>query len=151
MSQMADITVFDGATTPVSHTLKAIEISNPSKDVVEALYREENASIPLEAQISLVLRKKKLPSGVIDQEARVSVPVMETVTNQNAAGYTAAPKVAFVDTYIVRQLVHPRSTITSRRLARMLMVNMSNNVATSVAAATAGALPELMDNLRMPT
>lgn len=151
MSQMADITVFDGAATPVSHTLKAIEISNPSKDVVEALYREENASIPLEAQISLVLRKKKLPSGVIDQEARVSVPVMETVTNQNAAGYTAAPKVAYVDTYIVRQLVHPRSTITSRRLARMLMVNMGNNVATSVAAATAGALPELMDNLRMPT
>lgn len=151
MSQMADITVFDGAAVPVSHTLKAISIDFPAKDVIEATYREETASLPLEAQINAVLRRKKLASGVVEQEVRVSVPVMETVTNQNAAGYTAAPKVAFVDTVIVRQLVHPRSTITSRRLARMIAVNMANNVTTTVAAATAGAVPELFDNQRMPT
>jgi len=46
---------------------------------------------------------------------------------------------------------HPRSTITSRRLARMLLVNIANNVSTSVAAATTGPASELFDSQVMPT
>lgn len=151
MSQMADITVFDGASTPVSHTLKAVEIQNLPNGSVEATYREENVAIPYEAQITCVIRKKKLASGVVEAEIRVSTPVMETVTDANAQGYTAAPKVAYVDTDIFKKLIHPRSTITTRRTSRMLAVNIANNVTTSVAAGTAGPGCELLDNVRMPT
>jgi hypothetical protein len=76
---------------------------------------------------------------------------METVTNQNAAGYTAAPKLAFTDKNVWTSFQHPRSTITSRRLARMLLTNMSNNVTTTVAAAVTGFFSELVDAQVSPT
>lgn len=150
MSAIANITVYDGASTPVAHTLVPVSVTRDKKEIV-ALYREQVASLPTEAQVSLTVKLSNQPNGQVRIEASVSVPVMETVTNQNAAGYTAAPKVAFVDKETWVSYQHPRSTITSRRLARMLLVNMLNNVSTSVAAATAGPLPELIDQQVAPT
>lgn len=150
MSQMADITVFDGASPPVSHTLKAVSVVN-ANGVIEAIYREDIATLPREAQVRAVVKQKTLPSGVVHTETRVSVPVMESVSGQNAAGYTAAPRVAYEDTTVISSYSHPRSTATSRRLCRQIAINLANNVSTSVAAATSGPVPEAMDNLRMPT
>lgn len=150
MSQIANITVYDGAATPVAHTLVA-EGVNTEKGITVAEWREQIASLPTEAQISATVRKKKLPTGVIQVEARVSVPVMESVSGSNAAGYTAAPKVAYVDTYVLSGYQHPRSTITSRRLARQIMANLLGAISTSVAAATSGPLPEAFDSQSMPT
>jgi hypothetical protein len=76
---------------------------------------------------------------------------MESISGQNAAGYTAAPKVAYENTNILVGLYHERSTEEERRTARMLSVNMGNNVSTSVAAATTGLIPELFDLLVAPT
>lgn len=145
-----NIVAFDGAATPVSHTFIPIAVSR-EKDMVKAEWREASASVPTEACNSVVMTLTKLKSGVWRSETRVTVPVMESVSGQNASGYTAAPKVAFEDTYAVIGYHHPRSTITSRRLARMLAVNIANNVTSSVAAATAGPLPELTDFLIAPT
>lgn len=150
MPAIADITVFDGAATPVSHTLKAISVTS-EKGVVEALWREGLASVPTEAQISATVRLRKLPSGVTQVDARVNVPVMESVSGANAAGYTAAPKVAYVDTLSLTGYAHPRSTVTSRRLARQIMANLLSNISTSVAAATSGPLPVAFDDQIMPT
>jgi hypothetical protein len=76
---------------------------------------------------------------------------METVTNQNAAGYTAAPKVAHVVSVRTELLAHERSDITIRRLTRQLHVNiLDGNVATR-AAVTTGPVPELFDQLVVPT
>lgn len=149
MSAIANITVFDGAATPVSHTLVAQSV-NTEKGVTIAEWREQIATLPLEAQVSCTLTKKVLPSGVAQVTARVSVPVMESVSGNNAAGYTAAPKVAYVDSYTLTGYMHPRSTITSRRLARQIMANLLNNVSTTVAAATTGPLPEAFDAQSMP-
>lgn len=150
MSQIANITVFDGAATPVSHTLVPVSVTR-EKGEITALWREQIATLPTEAQVSATAKLKSQPNGQVRVELSVSVPVMETVTNQNAAGYTAAPKVAFVDRMTCVSYQHPRSTITSRRLARMLLVNMLNNVSTSVAAATAGPASELIDSQVAPT
>jgi hypothetical protein len=150
MSAFANITVYDGAATPVLHTLVPITIQNPSKDETIALYREELSGLPTEAQVSVLLKCKKLPSGVVQASIRVDVPVMESVSGQNAAGYTAAPKVVYVDSWSSVSYQHPRSTITGRRLARMIGTNILNNIATSVAAATAGCVPELFDTQKMP-
>lgn len=150
MSAMANITVFDGAATPVSHTLTPISVEKVGGETI-ATYRECLMTIPEEAQVRATLRLKKMGSGVWRSVVRAEVPVMETISNQNAAGYTAAPKVAFVDTIEVIGYHNPRSTIASRRLVRQLATNLMGNIATSVAAATAGPVPELIDQLISPT
>lgn len=150
MSAIANITVYDGAATPVAHTLVPESVSR-DKDSVLAEWREQLASVPKYAQVRLTTRLTRLKSGVYKTETRVVVPVMETVTNQNAAGYTAAPKVAYENTVILTTFSHERSDIAGRRLAKQILVNLGNNVSTSVAAATSGPVPELTDQLVSPT
>lgn len=150
MSAIADITVFDGASTPVSHTLKAISVTR-EKGKVLAEWRESTVGVPAYAQIRASMLIERLKSGVYKTEQRVVVPVMESISGQNAAGYTAAPKVAYENTVVTTGWFHERSDITGRRLARQLSVNLSGNISTSVAAATSGPLPELFDMLVAPT
>lgn len=150
MSNIANIVVFDGASTPVSHTLVPVSVSKEAGTVV-AIWREQLASLPTEAQVRLEMKQRTLKSGVVETRTRVVVPVMESISGQNAAGYTAAPKVAFEDAYEEISYAHPRSTITGRRLAKQILTNLSNNVATTVAAATAGVFDEANVQQVMPT
>lgn len=150
MSAIANIVVFDGAVTPVSHTLTAISVTRKDNTVI-AEYREMSASIPAYAQVRASLKLELLKSGVYKTETRVVVPVMEAVLNQNAAGYTAAPKVAYENTFSTSAFLHQRSTVTDRRLARGLLVNLLGNISTTVAASTAGPVSELFDQLVAPT
>lgn len=150
MSQIANIAVYDGAATPVLHTLVPVSVTR-SGNQIEAKWREQLASVPTEAQVRCSMKLSNLSNRVVRTEVAFEVPVMETVTNQNAAGYTAAPKVAYVDKIIAISYQHVRSTITSRRLARQLLVNCLNNISTSVAAATSGPASELIDSQVAPT
>jgi len=150
MSAIADITAFDGASTPVSHTLKAVSVTR-EKGKVTAEWRESTTGVPAYAQVKASMAIEKLKSGVYKTECRVVVPVMESISGQNAAGYTAAPKVAYENTLVTTGWFHERSDIAGRRLARQLSVNINGNIATSVAAATTGPLPELFDLLVAPT
>jgi len=150
MSAIANITVFDGAASPVSHTLVPESVSR-EKNVVTAVWREKLASVPQEGQVTLTTKMELLKSGVYRTERRLVVPVMESISGQNAAGYTAAPKVAYENTSILVGLFSRRSDVTGRRLVRQMGVNLDNNVSTSVAAATAGPIPELFDLLVSPT
>lgn len=150
MSNIANIVVFDGASTPVSHTLVPVSVSKEAGSVI-AIWREQLASLPTEAQVRLEMKQRTLKSGVVETRTRVIVPVMESISGQNAAGYTAAPKVAFEDAYEEISYAHPRSTITGRRLAKQILTNLSNNVATTVAAATAGVFDEANVQQVMPT
>lgn len=150
MSAIASITVYDGAATPVAHTLVAKSVTRSAGKVV-AEWREALASVPEYAQVRLTMSIELLKSKVYKVESRVVVPVMETVSGQNAAGYTAAPKVAYENTMINTGFFHERSDVTGRRLARQISVNLSGNISTSVAAATAGPFSELFDSLAAPT
>lgn len=153
MSNIANIVVYDGAATPVAHTLVPVEVVKDSKTgIITAMWREQIAALPTYAQITAIARLSKNPkSGVWNVDFRVQVPIMESVSGQNAAGYTAAPKVAYVDTSGFYGHYHERGTIAGRRLSRQIAVNLGNNVVTSVAAASTGVLPELFDTLVMPT
>jgi len=151
MSSMANITVYDGAATPVSHTLTAISVSRSANGDISAEWRELLPTVPRYAQVYALMKMSTLKSGVVKTEVVVGVPVMEAVTNQNAAGYTAAPKVAYEDRFVLTNYQHPRSTQTSRRLARQIVVNLAGNVSSSVAAATSGFVPDLFDNQVLPT
>lgn len=150
MANIANITVFDGAGTPVSHTLVPISVTRSGNKVV-AEWRENIASLPAYAQVTASMTLERLKSGVYKVDTKVAVPVMESISGQNAAGYTAAPKVAYVNTLVTTGYFHERSTISDRRLARQLLVNLLGNVSTSVAPAATGFAPDLFDTLVAPT
>lgn len=147
MAAQANITVFDGAATPVSHTLVGEGIERLPDGSHKATWKESLAGVPDYAQIRYIQIRKKLPSGVTRISGRVEVPVMEAVSGQNAAGYTAPPKVAFVDTYESVEYAHERSVISGRRLARQMSINIQGSVATTVAAVTTGPWPDISDQL----
>ncbi len=151
MASIANITVYDGAATPVAHTLNAISVVSQPDGSVAALYREALAGLPAYANVEATIKMQPLKSGVVRCETSVSVPVMESVAGNNAQGYTAAPKVAYVNRITAVGFFSPRSTVTDRRLAKQILTNLLNNVATSVAAATSGPVPDLFDSLVSPT
>lgn len=150
MSAISNITVFDGAAVPVSHTLVAESVTK-SGNKVTAVWREKVATLPQYAQVSLSMSMELTKSGVYMVEERLEVPVMESVSGQNAAGYTAAPKVAYVDTQVIRGMFHERGSVVGRRLCRQMGLNIHGGIATSVTPVTTGPAAELFDLLTAPT
>lgn len=152
MANQAAITVFDGATTPVSHTLQPVDNKVLPDGTRYSLWRENVTSLPREAQVFLEIWQKELkPSRVVETRSRVSVPVMESVSGVNASGYTAAPKVAYIDPFEWKSYSHPRSSSASKKLAAQLSRNLINNVATSVPAVAAGVIHDAHVDGYMPT
>lgn len=150
MSQQAAITVFDGAATPVSHTLQPVGNKAVKQEMI-AEWREMLTSVPAYAQIKMRTTVVRMNSGVYRCSITAEVPVMESVSGVNAAGYTASPKVAYTNVVQFVMYAHERSTIAERRLARQILVNFCNNVSTTVAAATTGPASELIDQLIHPS
>lgn len=150
MSQIGNITVFDGAPTPILHTLIPISVTRESGKVT-AQYRESAAGVPTVAQVTCTLALSLSKNGVYKVENRTVVPVMETVSGQNAAGYTAAPKVAYENTVVTTGFFHERSDVAGRRLVRQLALNIDGGISTSVAPVTTGPVSELFDLLVAPT
>lgn len=150
MSAIANIAVYDGAATPVLHTLLAVSVTREAGKVT-AFYRENSAGVPVNAQVTCTLSISQSKSGVYKVENRTVVPVMESVSGQNSAGYTAAPKVAYENTVITTGFFHERSDATGRRLVRQLALNIDGSIGTSVAPVLTGPIPELFDLLVAPT
>lgn len=150
MSNIANIVAFDGAATPVSHTFTPISVTREGTKVT-AEWRETGLAVPVMAQPRVVMSLERLKSGNYKAAQRTTVPVMEAVGSQNAAGYTAQPKVAFEDTIETVGFFSPRSTLTGKRLVRQLSCNIFNGVATSVTPVVVGPIADLFDLLAMPT
>lgn len=150
MSQIANIIVYDGTATPVQHTLTPVSVTREKGKVI-AEWRETSSTVPLNAQIRVSMTIERLKSGVYKTEQRVAVPVMEATSGPNAAGYTAAPKVAYEDTVVTTGWFHERSTVSGRRRVRQLATNLQNDTSASVVASTSGFFPELIDTLVAPT
>jgi hypothetical protein len=150
MSAIANITAYDGAASPVSHVLIPVSVVK-SGNKVTASWREMLTGVPTNAQVRCVMTLEQLASKTYKTSRRVEVPVQEVVTGSNSAGYSAAPKVAYVNTTELIGLFSERSDVAGRRLVRQLGINIDNNVATSVGASTSGPVPELFDLLVAPT
>lgn len=151
MAAQANITVFDGASTPVSHTFIGDEVARQVDGSVVAKWKETSLTLPDYACNRITQTKRKLKNGMTRTESRVEIPVMEAVNAQNSSGYTAPPKVAHVVSEGFVSHTHERSTETDRRLARQLLVNFMNNVSTTVAAATSGPASDAHDKYILPT
>lgn len=149
MSQMSNLVAFDGATTPVAHTFVPQSVTREA-GVITAVYKEAIATVPDIAQGTVQLTLKKLASGIYRVTSRVAIPVMEATNGSNSSGYTAPPKVAYVDTVESIGYFSERGTIAGRRLVRQLSTNIMNGVSTTVAPVITGPVAELMDLLTVP-
>lgn len=150
MAQAAAITAYDAAVAPVAHVFHPIEISKHKKRLT-VFYREQVAGVPLEAQGRLYIHRDDLPSGVTRLEARVEIPVMENISGQNAAGYTAAPKVAYHDVAGAYCFVHTRSLWQGRHNVRQILVNALRGNTVSVAPETVGPVIDAFNLVVMPS
>lgn len=150
MAAQAPLTVFDGANTPLSHTFAEDgafrEVNN-----ITAHWKELSASLPAEALNRITFRQQKQKNGIVRCAVRVEFPVMESVSGVNAQGYTAAPRVAYVETAEYVSYVHTRSTELGRRIVRQVLLNLMGNIATSVAPATAGQAVVFVDRQLPPS
>lgn len=150
MSAIANIVAFDGAATPVAHTFVPQSVTR-EKNKITAFYKEAVTTVPDAAQGRITLSMEKLPSGIYKVESRVEIPVMEAIAGNNSSGYTAPPKVAYVDTIQSTGFFADRSTITDRRIARGVSNNVMSGVSTTVALVLTGPIAELFDQLVMPS
>lgn len=150
MAQIANIVAFDGAATPVQHTLIPVSVTRAGNKVT-AIWREAQTGVPVYAQIVVQMTLERLKSGVYRVDQRTVVPVQEVVTGSNSAGYSAAPKVAYEDTTVYTGYFHERSLVTGRRLVRQLGLNIAGGISTSVTPVTTGPVADLFDLLTAPT
>lgn len=150
MSQMANFTVYDGAATPIAHVFSAVK-SWEDQGAVHSLWMELSTTLPREACATVHMTQRELKSGVLETRVRFDVPVMESVAGQNTQGYTASPKVAYVDSYELVNRKHPRSTITGQRLVKQMLANLLANVATTVTPVSTGIIDEAMAQSVLPT
>lgn len=151
MSSIATLTAFDGAGTPVQHDFLALSTGN-NQGLNDADYRESLSGVPVYGCPSVKLSHTSKPkNGVYTSTMMVWVPVMEAVLNQNAAGYTAQPKVAHTVQFRVEMKSHERADIATRRIARQLVANLLGGKTTTQTVTTTGPAPELFDQLISPT
>lgn len=144
MSAQANITIFDGASTHVSHTLVGIGTKSDNVLGDQAYWREDLPTVPQMAQVRMATYRRVLKSGVERVELRFETPVMEAINAQNAFGYTAAPKVAHVPMGAAVFYFSPRATSNERKLVKQFVANALNNISTTVASATSGVAAELI-------
>lgn len=150
MAALADLTSYDGESTPVNHTFVADHVEYTGSDLV-ALWSEKVVGVPEYAQGTCVLTRKKVNSGLVRVGFQVNLPVMESVSGQNLSGYTAAPKVAYVDRTEVVQWVHPRSLQQGRQNTKTIVRNVLNANVSSSGATSSGLLYDAMVRLVFPS
>lgn len=150
MATQQTITAFDGAATPVQHILVPVGTGVLPDGTQYAKWREYNASLPSEACVRAMLTQIVRASGVTETRMVVETPVMEAVNAQNAQGYTAAPKVAFIEKDVHVKYSHPRSTGIVKNLNTQLLRNILNNVSVTTPAVSAGVVFEAVVQGVMP-
>lgn len=151
MSQQANVTAYDGASTPVAHVFETAGVTKDPSGAVVAEWEERLTGVPIGFNVRFQLRKRKLKNGKTQCSLAVQVPVQESVAGPNLAGYTATPAVAFEDQFVISQYNSPRSTLVNRKLCAQLALNLFGGIATSVAPVTTGPVADLFHKEFMPT
>lgn len=122
--QITDLKVSDETATPV--TLVAV-----SADSKGAIWRSNLPDVSQAAQLRLTVVWEQLKNGSWRGSAKLEVPSMETTAGGTAAGYEAAPAVAYVTTGIFTMFASPRSTAQDRaNVVRMMTQLLSGANAT---------------------
>lgn len=135
MAQIANIVVADGAATPVNHTFLPV-VTSPVPS-----YREAISALALVGQGRVTAGNRSAAAASL-QRVRITLelPALETVTGQNAEGYTAAPKVAYTNSVVVDMILPARGTSQQRKDLRIMLSNLLKDA----------QIIDLVDNLAQP-
>lgn len=136
MSAIAAIVINDGQATPVAHTF------NPVTAAPDQFYREAQSGLALVGQGRITVTEKlgQSAEGISKVRIKLELPALETITAQNAQGYTAAPRVAYTTTMVVDCFLPNRGTAAQRKDLRVLMANLLANA----------QIIDLIENLNTP-
>lgn len=135
MAQIANIVVADGASTPVNHTFAPVA-SSPV-----AIYRENISTLPVIGQGRVELSNKSGANASLQRvKISLALPALETISGENAAGYTAAPKVAYTNVVIIEMMLPARGTVQQRKDLRLMLSNLLKDA----------QVIDLVDNLNIP-
>lgn len=139
----SNLVIFDGSSTPVSHTLVPIGQEKTPELGATAKWREMLGAPPQMANVRVTTFDKVLKNGIERIELRVETPVMEAINNQNALGYTAPPKVAHVPQVSIVGYFSERCTEDEKNRIMQMVRNVLNNVSTTVTPVNAGVASDL--------
>lgn len=133
MAAIGNIVINDGQAAPVAHTFFPVT-SGP-----KTLWRENisNLNILGQGTISLdYVHKAELHK----LRLALRLPALEVVTGSNSSGYSAAPKVAYINTFSADIILPSRSTAAQRKDLRVLLSNLLLNA----------IVADQIDNLNVP-
>ena len=135
MSAIANIAIQDGQGTPVTHTFYPIQTGPTTK------LRENLTALPTLGQgvVSVVTRLDG-KAGLNRVRVVLELPALEAETGANSSGYTAAPKVAYMNKVTAEFILPSRGTAAQRKDLRTLMSNLVLNAVVS----------DSIDNLNQP-
>lgn len=121
MASIAAITIADGKGTPENH------VYNPIESGTESLWRTEVSTLPMIGQETLKVSIKKINPQVQSVTLALDLPALETATDANQSGYTAAPKVGYVTRVTCVFMCPIRGTAAQRTDLRVLLKNALAN------------------------
>lgn len=117
--QIDNILVKDDSNPLVEFTLKPITNNRPK-------WRAQVAGTPVEGQVTVeLLANQKLADGNYRRVLKVSLPVMETLgASGTAAGYVAAPKVAYIIPVTVSMVANQRAVTADCANALKIVIGL---------------------------
>lgn len=151
MATQANLLVKDDTNTSI--TLYPVSSDLGGKGMA---WRSNISGVPIDGQIRLTVTRTRLAKGGFKVTEKLEVPKMETLLTSSASGYTAAPKVAYVDTRITSTFSTGRTVNSDlANLTRMgihISTGASSTAATEVdcAAGASGAMLAVVDTMPVP-
>lgn len=121
MSAIAAITIADGKGTPENH------VYYPITSGLKALWRTSVSTLPFVGQEPLSLSQKDINPQIKSVTLTIDLPALETATDANSSGYTAAPKVAYTNRVTCVFMLPNRGTAAQRTDLRTLLKNALSN------------------------
>lgn len=106
MAALAAITLYDALGTPVAHVFQPVNHNGK-----EFVWRDSTTGLTILSApvLSLIVMPSK-DKNLERYREKIILPAVETVTGQNAQGYTAAPKLAYTLTKISDYILPIRAT-----------------------------------------
>ncbi len=127
MPQASNIVLADAQGTPVNHTFKPIGREGPNQVFVFTDSTAPNSIGQWRVTVDVRMAKTMAPDAVHRIKVTLSEPVMEVLGDANAAGYIAAPVVAYTPRSIHEFIVPVRATSLDRQNLMKMSPNLLAN------------------------
>lgn len=125
MANMANIVVYDDATTPVAYTFV------PQEAMPNPLWVEQSSTKSKNAKARISQSRATQKNGYDRRLHKVELPIMEQPTGGTSSGFVAPPEIAHTVTLQLSGFIHPRATNTDVANAAKMLINSFLGIATA--------------------